>query len=67
MSFTEDNIISEGLIFVREKGIRVIHKNISPEVEAARTRKVKRAGSVKFFVPVTTHRDARMNDATFSR
>ena len=51
------------IAIAQEGGLGVIHKNLSPEVQSEKVRKVKRSESGMIFDPITLTKDAKVIDA----
>ena len=51
------------IAMAQEGGLGVIHKNLSPEVQSEKVRKVKRSESGMILDPITLTKDAKVLDA----
>ena len=51
------------IAMAQEGGLGVIHKNLSPEVQSEKVRKVKRSESGMILDPITLTKDAKVHDA----
>ena len=51
------------IAIAQEGGMGVIHKNLSPEIQSEKVRKVKRSESGMILDPITLFKDATVSDA----